>query len=823
MNSCKNYNSLVKILKSFLCVFLSLVMVLSMSLVCPKKAFADPKEITVSVSNEGLHGKTKQAVDTTDDVVASSGIDNVGGFLQGMANFSSSVYYVLSAANIVMDWLGYGSSSSTQSLCMQMYRELTAIHEELDMLNTKINNITNNLSKFWADTKFDSRLDKASEYKNRWNSFEEKYLQNGLDNLLDEYNWKLRSGFEKWATDKNGNSRNANGIDNESIYILYNTDYVTGKETILYSKDNYNDADLLKNADRVQDERNRDRMSGRDPQEVLEREKTDPYFTYIRIPKELVPKAYSDWDINTYKDRFKSGLATNIVEDLKNPAYLQKFNDSNSYVLDYQEWPNFSDEKKQQVLDKVTEDAFSVLTYRIGAIEINSDGGTFARNVISGFNNYCTNLTGKTEQGLDALLQSIYLINSFEGEAKDDINSYCGLMALKTAQYATFAIDVIDKSNMTIKDESDESSDLMKVANNWVKSISVIDAAHKNGIKGYDDFCYVTNSRISVLPVDMYMRFSYKTDSSGNKNNGGYRMEISEVTPQISYILDGVSHYDDEKGWWQETLIPQYIGKYEKDIYSNMIAQQPCMLIDLYYLSKGQGEGFTSYLKKYCKCADGSNTDLSKIEGSLMTSCSNAPQDVLSVDNDLTMHETWYHYGSNGWPEVSGNRNEKWGNINNSSYNFNKKMTAEFLDVNTGEPKTDQTVVAYCKSNKNDNSNFLRMATYGRSCYEKLNFPEKGRNTCIGLGTRNYVLVKEDIPSNNLLKANNLSYRTSTLTSYNPFDSLNETQESINKTGTTFGSGDVVLVCVLCALAASAITCTICYAVFKRKNSRKKK
>ena len=205
----------------------------------------------------------------------------------------------------------------------------------------------------------------------------------------------------------------------------------------------------------------------------------------------------------------------------------------------------YSAEEQQKIIDRIANDTMDVLSYRIGAIEVNKDN-SFTKDVINKFNNYSTNLTGKTEQGLDALLQSLYLSNAFEGEAKDSINSYCATLALKTSIYATFALDVIEKSNMTSKSEEDDGSDLMKVTNNWLKSINVISAGQQNGITGHNDYCYITNTRVQVLPVNAYFRFSYKTDSSGNKNNGGYQVVLSELIPQVKLILDGESGLDDD-------------------------------------------------------------------------------------------------------------------------------------------------------------------------------------------------------------------------------------------------------------------------------------
>lgn len=819
MNSQINKILYSKNFKSILAIFLSIVLVCTLSAFPKDVAYAAESKTIVSSASKGSRAdKTSEAASKTSDVVNASGSVQFLDVLQGINSFTSTIYYILSGTNIVLDWLGYGSDSSLQSLCMKMYQEIQDMHNQLNQLNSKVDNLINQLTQFRAETSFNNRITKASEYKNRWNTFENDFIDNGMENLLSTYDWKVREGWEKWCKNENDKSRNDCGIDNSgNIFLIYQFEPGSETDAHLYlTKDNFNYDELYDQYFKAHGWRY---VYQHTEEEIIEHEKSNPYFNFICIPKEDLPEGYSDWDFNTYKDRFKSEFSKKLKTDFDNDlesAGISGCMHEGSYI--YDQWKmkdcKYSNEEQQQIIDRIAKDTMDVLSYRIGAIEVNNDN-SFTKDVINKFNNYSTNLTGKTEQGLDALLQSIFLTNAFEGEARDSINSYCAMLALKTSIYATFALDVIEKSNMASKSEEDEGSDLMKVTNNWLKSINVISAGQQNGITGHNDYCYITNTRVQVLPVNAYFRFSYKTDSSGNKNKGGYQVELSELIPQISFILDGEVVYDENGNWYTKNFIPLYVGKYDKDVYTSMIGEQNSILVDYYYLAKGQEESFNAYLSKNSTCADGSNTDLSKLEGNLILSIDKNLQEMTDSDSSLNMYEEWYHYGSRGWPEVSGSRTDTWGNIKNSSYDFNKKMTANILDTNTGQVNSNKTLVAYCKSNKNDNSNFLRQATFGWSCYQKLNLPS-GRNSCVALSSKNYVLVKEDV--NSKLNAPNSILKGSYVEAdYDPLSLLQQNQDLTNKSGTIMGAGDVILLVVLSFIGGSAVTAAIVYAVLRKK------
>ena len=70
---------------------------------------------------------------------------------------------------------------------MKMYQEIQDMHEQLNQLNSKVDNLINQLTQFRAETSFNNRISKASEYRNRWNTFENDFIDNGMENLLSTY------------------------------------------------------------------------------------------------------------------------------------------------------------------------------------------------------------------------------------------------------------------------------------------------------------------------------------------------------------------------------------------------------------------------------------------------------------------------------------------------------------------------------------------------------------------------------------------------------------------------------------------------------------
>lgn len=244
-----------------------------------------------------------------------------------------------------------------------------------------------------------------------------------------------------------------------------------------------------------------------------------------------------------------------------------------------------------------------MLNYRNSVIVANTDT-SFVRDAVTCFDNYCSNLTGTQKYGLDALLQSIHLSSGFEGQARQNLENVLGGLAARTSEYATFALDLIGKADSITKDPENPQSQLNATVDNWNNSINVIDSAINNGISGYDDYCYLTNSRLKVEAFTFSIAVGYACDSDGNNKRDFY--EYHSIP---------------------DTGASQFIGS------------SGCMLLSNLFSCSTQSSGiesdfpktFSAYVNKFCSNANLNDSSV------LLGSWSSDVEKMTDGDNDVKL------------------------------------------------------------------------------------------------------------------------------------------------------------------------------------------
>lgn len=447
----------------------------------------------------------KKAIDTTQKAMRTLGVDKMGAYGKGLDEFLGKLSKGIGLTGTILNLFGLGGQSEP-SLTEKMYAEIQEMHAELIEVSNKLDNVTEavhkvseNMNQFRAETEFRDLSDRSEKLYSEWISFEQTYMEEGMDDLLDQYNWLMRDGIEEWCKNKTSSAREAYDVDNTKIMLIFDPE----TDELLYTREN----EL--------------------PEEAAA-------YPYVILKAACLPETMKTWTIDTYSDTLSNVIRGNLETALSggDEAALEAVIETGSFPeLTVSGWKELNDEQKDALLERICALANDELLYRISVAKVN-ENPTFVREVIVCFKNYCTNLIRERGTGIDAFLQSMYLTACFEGEIKDDYRSFCTNMMAQTCEYAMFALDVVGKSDKTTKSETDTASDVNVIGVKWNKAIESLNAALENGLTGYDDYCYLVGARVDALPVTAtlcYSTYSYETTS---------RFEELSVTPRIKYQGD---------------------------------------------------------------------------------------------------------------------------------------------------------------------------------------------------------------------------------------------------------------------------------------------
>ena len=762
-----------KFLKISLSLFLTFCLATANFTFATKQAYADTAVGYLEKVDDAI-GKTNKIIKTADTILSKIGLSSWAEVGAGLVSFGTQLSTGIGYTNMILKFLGFGgSSAATISIEQKMLEEIQDMHNQINQISAKVDQLINELSEFKSETEFNERMKEARNRDDKWKQFQDEYITNGMESLIGDYDYKIRTGIKDWCKNQDSKARN-NNLDNTSIVVGYET-VGEGEEAVsqlILCKDN-GISDRYENT------------------------------SYVLFKEAALPNEISNFSIDSYVEAIKSYTGGKIKEALDSGSGIENYIDTQNYpIFTYDGWKFASSSEKDAAVDKILADLINVLQYRISVDQVLSDDN-FTKKVIQSFSNFCSYLTDSEKlNALDSLLNSIILSNTFEGEARETIQLYCASMSLKTSQYATFALDVLGKSDVTTKDPNLDTSDLNKTVSSWQKTVDIINAALNNTIKGYDDFCYITQSRLAFADVQSTIKLSWKTDSSGNKDSGDYKIEKNSV-----YYSGETSLIDDS------------------NLKSYMVGETASSMISHYYNSKdpNHSQSFGQYLCQYILNSSGKQTK-SNFDG-VLTNFNDGLQELTDADNALPMHESYVYHDSRGLRHYPEN-DTTYGEINKGNFNWKKKITGDYLNAKDSKIHKNMTLNALIHSNANGNGRFLDYAytnkEYGSGrC--SLNDP-RGRDYQIS--TRSFVtLVSNCFPP--MVKAVNNNTREAlggTDSQYTPFDSYNAwLQKQNNKSATAIGSGDTITVGVLSAIGGIVIGAFIAYALFRRKNDSSKK
>jgi len=450
---------------------LTVMMTVLLLITCATPIYSEGNDVTVEEVDHAMNTVSNSlvALNPTTTTDAQS-LGNVFTTFIDVVRTSGTILTAINGSVTFLRLVGI-ISDPTQTKLSSILSQLQTIDEKLSSMDTKLDNLTTMMSQLSANVEFNARTQKAISYKTIWKDFEYRYMENGLDKLITEYNSMLRSGLQSWC---NG-TRNEYNIDNTSIILHY------AKSDDAYSLV-YSDANI-----------------------TVPQETTDGY---VVLKASLLPTTFT-YDVNTFNEGLEAELITRIT------SAIAEQGNTDFEIYNY---PKASANLlTEDEIKAIAKDAVNTLVYRVAAGKINNTSN-FAGSVSAQFGNYCSHLQSAGD-GIDSILKTYFLTSAFEYQIKDDLKDFLDRMIVLTGTYGLFAANVLGMSHLTTDAEK------MTAVNQMTNAIKVIEEAKDNSITGYGDYCYITGTRLKYSSItfdasaDIYA--SYTTSISAYESTKG--------------------------------------------------------------------------------------------------------------------------------------------------------------------------------------------------------------------------------------------------------------------------------------------------------------
>lgn len=436
---------------------LSLVLVIVLLLVNIIPAFAIGETLTSSASPDEIRAAMEIVTDSVTRMKNLFPENTDASVMDIFRSFSSKLSPLTSTLSLVngsvsfMKLIGIMEDKNAAAMA-SILEQVREINEKVQDMDRKLNEITVQMSKLQASVDFNARTEKAIMLHSGWKDFEYRYMEDGMDAIITQYNGMMLNGMQRWCLNTSTDARNYGGINNTSVMIPYTL--TDGSYEVVFSHGN-----SLPENDR-----------------------------YLILSEDFLPSSVS-WNVNTFRDDIEGYIISRINEAVSEGKF-------DAFVSD--NFPEFTSEGSaaltESLISMVASDAVDQIIYRVSAAEVNKDS-TFSLEVSRQFQNYCSHLLG-SEEGLDAMFKTMYLTHAFEYQIADDYLDFCAEMAIKTGVYGTFAANVLGMSDFITDSEKTASVDCM------CKALNTIGEARQNGLTGSGRYCYLTNTEIVLSEIE---------------------------------------------------------------------------------------------------------------------------------------------------------------------------------------------------------------------------------------------------------------------------------------------------------------------------------
>jgi len=461
---------------------LALILAFALALSAALPASASAVTVSDGVDFDTMEKSMKvvtDAIDEMEDIFpdAAAGLtmaDIFNGFVAA-SRIASPIFGTINGSVTFLKLIGVLKDANAEMLA-DILSQLQTISEDMAAMDEKLNQITAEMAKMQASSELNARTEKAILLQQNWKDFQARYAEDGMDALMTEYTAMLLGGMKKWCLNTAADARVQEQTDNTRIILHY-----------VPTEDGY--AQVYEAG-----------VVGPDDFAAEDR--------YLVLSADLLPASIA-WNVNTYR----SDIADCITENLRK---------ADTFVCG--NFPAFSGESEltDELLEQTAEDAVNVLVYRVAAAAVNKDAA-FALQVQRQFANYCSHLLA-AEEGMDAIFKSFCLTHAFEYQIAEEFRTFCNEMALKTGTYGAFAANILGMSEFVTEREKTAMLDT------YCDTLIAIGEAKSNGLTGEDNYCYLTNTVLSLDEVTFTTNVSVDTRTRGTSSAyEGYSASPIEV------------------------------------------------------------------------------------------------------------------------------------------------------------------------------------------------------------------------------------------------------------------------------------------------------
>lgn len=511
----------------------------------------------------------------------------------GVTSAASGAISILQMAGIIKD--------PTKEALGEIINEMHNIQDQLKQMDNKLTVLRQELVAIAVAQEEKDRNNKTLTMLTNWNDFNTNYCE-PMDKMIREYQGMVDMGLESWWKQDTG----------EGVRVLYT---MTDENTpaLTYSRNTYEEGfpELADNGELVA----KDLSFG--------------------VPSAFMPNlSAAAFNVNTYRDVFIEKMAQAFIAT----ADAGNLDASDAF---YAVWNGLGAEEKATKAAVYASDILNTQIYHISCKLMHSNH-IWVIDVAEAYANYCKHAMD-TNSGVNAMLNAMYLTHGFEGEIRDEIISFCDAMIVKSGIYGQFALTCACQDDMMRLDERQKLQEL------FTDSVTSMSDKKKYAVTGFDNFCYVTGTKVLFDKVTASCKYGYKSEE---------------------YSYRG----DFRKTNWVVTA-PNMMNS----VYSQVLYHQ-------YQTLNEDCGSFVSYLDKY-------DTGLPEgYQGLIMTKFGDTVDFALNEGIPMKCSQVLGDYFSDGKTYTINVGNP--GKVENKYFRIHDKVIYDVMDMKDEALRIDQTAAA---------------------------------------------------------------------------------------------------------------------------------
>ena len=445
-------------MKKILLYIISLVMVFPTALVSAVTEADELKtrsESEILIDLEDSMSSISSVIKTIpniDSATAASLSSNFAEFMK-YAGYAGTVLGLVNGSVAFLRMIGVIKDPTATKL-NQISDQIAVINDKINEMDTKLNDLTSAMSKLEALSEFHERDRKSDYLLKNWKDFTDNYMESTLDVTMSEFNAMILNGTSKWFKNE---GRSDGDVDTSKVIVLYKKEgnTYTPYQTYLNEVPNGFPSDSR----------------------------------YIIIESSALPGEIN-WDVNNYRNTLQSEISSKIYNAVSRKDFTG-IKVQNYPFLTKEGAPQYIDQGPQLEIKKIAEEVTDALLYRITAKEVNKDAN-YTTKILQQFSQYTDHLK-RSDEGVDAVIKSMFLTHAFEPEVREDLTNFTNFMMVKTGVYGTFVTNVLGMSKFA------SDTDKLTVLDDFGKAVKYVKNARDNGITGNDRYSYITNTELDMI------------------------------------------------------------------------------------------------------------------------------------------------------------------------------------------------------------------------------------------------------------------------------------------------------------------------------------